>query len=710
MTINLFAQRKVCYKYLLLLITIFTCLKCLPLLANESYASESDANRSSQMEQGGTGLITIPTARMATEGDLFVNYHDSEKYRFWSVSIQLFPWMESTIRYTDIRTVLYSQHESFSGDQTLKDKGIDVKFRLLEETYFLPELSVAFRDIGGTGIFDSEFIGSSKRVGPIDFHLGIGFGELGNSDKVSNPFCHISSSYCERPTGYSSNGGQVEYNKFFKGPTALIGGIEYQTPWQALRLKLEYDGHDYSNDRAGDLIQDSNWNFGAVYQWRDFDLSLNYLRGNTLSFGFSYRMNLDTISQIKIDEPPQQLPEYPKVLAFEQINRNQLAQDLYYKAGFVIRTADVQSDEIIIYGRQIAYRDDKEAVERTARILAASLPDSIKTYRIVELNGSTPLVETVIDAPEFITAARYESLNPDITKSWVRQDIAQSTLDKYKPKKHSGFISGLETFWIQSFGSPEEFYMYQGGVFAIGGYAFNNIKLLGTAKVTLFENFDKFNYKVDPQNTPLPRVRTYVREYVTRSDVTLDRLYLQWQDRLAPNLYAQMYAGYLETMYGGFGAELLYQPVDSNFAYGIDLNYVKQRSFEDNYSFLDYKTVTGHANIYWRPSFINDIQLTLNVGQYLAKDKGVTLDFAKRFDSGIIVGAYAAFTDASSEDYGEGSFSKGFYVSMPFDLFTLRPSKGSGKMPWIPINRDGGQPLNRPIRLIDITSARYSDY
>jgi hypothetical protein len=167
-----------------------------------------------------------------------------------------------------------------------------------------------------------------------------------------------------------------------------------------------------------------------------------------------------------------------------------------------------------------------------------------------------------------------------------------------------------------------------------------------------------------------------------------------------------VYGGYLETMFGGVGGEILYRPVDSNLAFGFDINYVKQRSWESDFEFFDYKVVTGHANIYWQPPFLADTQLTLNIGQYLAKDKGVTIDLAKRFDSGIVVGAYAAITNASAADYGEGSFTKGFYISVPFDLFSLTPAKGRAHFPWVPIARDGGQAMRRPIKLINTTAER----
>ena len=102
----------------------------------------------SQMVQGGVGLWQTPTARMMPEGALSMSYTDNQEYRFMSVSLQLFPWMEATARYTDVRTRLYSNVDEFSGDQTLKDKGLDVKFRLWEESYYLPDISLGFRDFG----------------------------------------------------------------------------------------------------------------------------------------------------------------------------------------------------------------------------------------------------------------------------------------------------------------------------------------------------------------------------------------------------------------------------------------------------------------------------------------------------------------------------------------------------------------------------------
>lgn len=659
-----------------------------------------------QAVHGGVGLWQTPTARMADEGDFAINYTDNQEYRFWSVSLQLFPWMEATARYTDVRTRLYSDFPSFSGEQTYKDKGLDVKFRLWQESQYLPQVALGFRDFGGTGLFESEFVTFSKKAGDFDFHLGMGWGYLGTAANTKNPFCEVRDSFCSRPRGTSGEGGKIEYKKFFKGPASLFGGVVYQTPWQPLSLKLEYEGNDYSRDYAGVLEQDSRWNVGANYQWRDLTFDLNYQRGNTLGFGVHYAFNMHTIQQVKIK--PAMLPvTADRDTVPANINFNVLTHNLYNNAYFLPKSITIQGDEFILHGTSLAYRDDDELTERVGRVIVSQLPAHIKTIRVVEHAANMPQLEKVIDVDAFVAAASHDVLQPSIRSTYVRQAPDREALSRVKMRDDRGFYTGAEVFWIQSFGNPESFYMYQGGLFLGAGYRFNNqFSVHGTTKVTVLENFDQFNFKVDALESTLPRVRTYVREYVTRNKITVDNVYGHWQKEIAPSIFAQAYGGYLETMFGGVGTEVLYRPVDTNFAVGFDLNYVRQRSYESEFGFFDYKVLTGHVNLYWQPEFLPDTRLTFNIGQFLAKDKGVNVDFAKRFDSGMVVGAYAAITNASSADYGEGSFTKGFYLSIPFDLFSVKPSKGRGRIPWIPIGRDGGQPLNRPVKLIDLTEIR----
>ncbi|XNM72180.1 YjbH domain-containing protein [Escherichia coli] len=87
--------------------------------------------------------------------------------------------------------------------------------------------------------------------------------------------------------------------------------------------------------------------------------------------------------------------------------------------------------------------------------------------------------------------------------------------------------------------------------------------------------------------------------------------------------------------------------------------------------FTDYSVKTGHLTAYWTPSFAQDVLVKASVRQYLAGDKGGTLEIAKRFDSGVAVGGYATITNVSKEEYGEGDFTKGVYLGT-VDFF-VRP-------------------------------------
>ena len=675
--------------------------------ADESDQPTTYSVTPSQMVQGGVGLWQTPTARMMPEGALSMSYTDNQEYRFMSVSLQLFPWMEATARYTDVRTRLYSNVDDFSGDQTLKDKGLDVKFRLWEESYYLPDISVGFRDFGGTGFFESEFVNASKAVGPFDFHLGLGWGHLGYQNDITNPFCELRDSFCERPDGFSGRGGKVDYQNFFKGSMAVFGGVEYQTPLEGLSFKAEFEGNNYQQDRAGVLEQDSRWNFGAVYRWNNFDFSLNYQRGNTIGFGVSYKLNMHTVSQVKIDNPPREIQGIKPPENAAAVNRQKLYNDLRRNGGYVITDLEIDDEQATFYGLQTRYRDRNEGVERVGRILASELPESIQQYHLVEQSNNVPMVDTVIDAAKFREHATYSVPESSVEDTYRRVSPTQQQVDAYEPHRATGAFFSTKFFWTQTFGNPEDFYLYQIGLLSSVGYKFNeHLGIYGGIRTTLLDNFDKFNFTVDAEEAFLPRVRTRVREYVTGPMITLDTVFMQWSDRLADNWYYQGYGGYLETMFGGVGGEIMYRPIDSNFAFGVDINYVKQRDPDSTTAFMDYSAATGFASAYYQPDFLPDTRIRASVGQFLAKDRGINIDFAKRFDSGIVVGAFASFTNVSSEEYGEGSFTKGFYVSVPLDLFILQPATGRGQFPWVPIARDGGQMLNRPVQLIGVTEMR----
>ncbi|PDO83947.1 YjbH domain-containing protein [Kosakonia pseudosacchari] len=662
----------------------------------------------SQSDFGGVGLLQTPTARMAPEGELSFNYRDNHQYRYYSGSVQLFPWLETTLRYTDVRTRKYSTVEAFSGNQSYKDKAFDVKLRLWQEGYWLPEVSVGARDIGGTGLFDGEYLVASKAWGPFDFSLGLGWGYLGTSGNIKNPLCSYDEKYCTRDTRYKA-AGSTDTSQMFRGPTALFGGVEYQTPWNPLRLKLEYEGNNYQQDFAGKLPQRSKVNVGAIYRVTDWaDINLSYERGNTWMFGFTLRNNFNNLRPSYIDNArPKYQPQPQDAILQHSVVANQLTL-LKYNAGLTDPQIQVKGDTLYVTGEQVKYRNTQEGVERANRIIMNDLPDGIRTIRVTENRLNMPVVTTETDVASLKRHLEGEPLGQDTELVQKRE----TPIVPDKPEQgwyidKSSFDFHIDPVLNQSFGGPEAFYMYQLGVMATADWWLtDHLLTTGSLFGNLTNNYDKFNYTNPPRDSALPRVRTRVREYV-QNDVYINNMQANYFQYLGNNFYGQVYAGYLETMYGGAGAELLWRPVDSHWAFGIDGNYVKQRdwrSAQDMMKFTDYSVKTGHFTAYWTPWFAENVLVKASVGQYLAGDKGVTLDVSKHFDSGIVVGAYATKTNVSAAQYGEGDFTKGVYISVPLDLFSTGPTRSRAGIGWTPLTRDGGQMLGRKFELYNMTN------
>ncbi|PNH80309.1 YjbH domain-containing protein [Vibrio diazotrophicus] len=681
----------------------------------------------SQTDFGGTGLMQMPSARMMPEGELRFGTNHSEDYIHYNASLQLFPWLETTIRYSQVSSLLYSGNESFSGDTKYTDKSIDAKIRFWQETYWLPEMSIGFQDFGGTGLFDGEYVVASKNLGAFDVTMGIGWGYLGNRANLNGE--NTTSTDCNRNTGYEGTGGSFDVNRMFTGCSAIFGGIEYQTPFAPLRLKLEYDGNDYRSDfpvtQANEPMTVSTpWNFGLVYALADWaDLRLSYERGNTYFAGITLGTNLADLRPGWLDSS---VPDYSPVDKKSDLTNEEwakLTQDLSQVAGYSPVTVYHDSQSITVEGQQIKYRERSEAEQRAAVLLANSGLD-VKEYRLIETKHQQPLTETHINSRHFKRVIENDYPNASIDDVVVSMN-PKPIVGKAKAESWNRLQYGLSPSLQQSIGGSESFYLYAIGLSGNASYfASRHWLLSGSLYANVYNNYDKFKYTVPPDGTDLKRVRTLSRQYY--EDVALiDNLQLTYLDKFGDNTYTQAYAGYLETMFAGVGSEILYRPLDKNWALGINGNYVKQRdpdsllglynqeryldSTTGRYYNVQTGTATGHVTLYWQPKFwplFDNTLIKLSAGRYLTDDVGATVDFSKQFSSGVIAGAFATKTNLSSEEFGEGSFTKGFYISIPLDLMTVRPSQQRANITWMPIQRDGGQMLKRKYNLYTMTDAR----
>lgn len=702
------------------------------------YASESEQSfpfqpttlKPSQMDFGGVGLIQMPTGRMSEEGTFSFNYTQNNDYEFYSFSLQLMPWFESTIRYTEVQDLLYSNEDSFSGDTKYADKGIDAKVRLFSESYWLPEISLGMRDLGGTGLFDGEYIAATKSLatdnyGQFDFTLGLGWGYLGQRNNIKNPICDYSENFCTRNTGTKDNGGSIDYQRWFHGNTALYGGIEYQSLYTPLRFKLEYDGNDYSQDapvtRGGvKMKQDSPLNFGIVYGLTHYsDLKFSYERGNTLTLGVSLSTNFNDNKQLfKHKSLAQPSSNIDLELQQDEIDWQHIDHSLASISGYDKNEFYLKENELILVSEQQTYRDRDLAQDKAASVLSKTLTDDITHYTIIEKSKSMPVKTTDISRDAYLDYAGVNYINPSMDDVITEHSINRIPDSVANYHHDDDFYYGFSPSLTQTIGSAEDFYFYSLGAKLNTSYWLSSSwQLESSLYLNIHDNYDKFNFTVPTDNTSNPRVRTLAREYIHDNRLYITNLQLSNYQKLSDNLYQQTYLGYLESMFAGIGSELLYRQKNANWALGLDWNIVSQRNpntwletFNDAWSYSDSEEVldigtTGHASIYYRPDwgFLQNTLFRLDYGKFLAQDVGVQLDFSKQFNSGIIVGAYASKTDMSAEEFGEGSFTKGFYFTVPFDILTVKPSTSRAIFHWQPLTRDGGQKLKKQNQLYELT-------
>ncbi|WPX17013.1 YjbH domain-containing protein [Pseudomonas sp. 10S4] len=664
--------------------------------------------RYTQSDFGGVGLLQTPTARMAPAGELSVTASRTDPYSRYSLSLQPFDWLEGSFRYTAITNRKYGT-EALSGDQSFKDKAIDVKARLWEESHWAPQIALGARDIGGTGLFSSEYFVANKRYADLDFSLGIAWGYLGNRGISATRWRYSTASSMIGPRAMRpSPGPGVNSNAYFRGHPSLFGGVAYQTPWKPLSLKLEYEGNDYKNEPLDNPIkQDLPINIGVVYKLADsIDLSAAWERGNTAMFGITLHTNfVSRKAPAKTYDPPAEpLPAQAPSTPLDQVNWANVSSRLQQNAGYKVKRIAQRGSELLVYGEQSRYFNPAKGVGRASRILDNSVNQDIDWFTLIDQRYDMSIEETSVPRETFRAVVNNDQPLKDLHRSTeVNPALAHQENTLYS-QALDPFNYGFGLGYKQNIGGPDGL-LYQFTADADAQYRLTrNIWLSGMLSANLLNNYDKFTYDAP---SGLPRVRTDLRKYLTTSDVTMPTFQLNHAVQLDQNLYGMVYGGYLESMFAGVGSEVLYRPMGQRWSVGADLNFVRQRDFNQGFGLRDYQTVTGHVTGY--TELPGDVHAAVSVGRYLARDWGTTVDLSREFNNGVKFGGWVTLTTASKEDYGEGSFDKGIYISIPFDELMSTSTMRRANVVWAPLTRDGGARLNRAYSLQTMTDGRDSD-
>lgn len=203
------------------------------------------------------------------------------------------------------------------------------------------------------------------------------------------------------------------------------------------------------------------------------------------------------------------------------------------------------------------------------------------------------------------------------------------------------------------------------------------------------------------QTSNHPAVRRDVARFA--NGVSLERLYASWHTTPITDVHVGLTGGYLEEMYGGAGAEIVYRPFGSFFWAGADGWKLWRRDpfSELNADWSDEDLFSGHVRVgYDIPN--TRASVSLAAGQYLGGDKGVTFGALQKFSNGARLEADVTWTDREEDE--------GFFRDTRFDpkIRLTWPLGGPAshyamRMTLHQVGRDAGQMLDRPLPLEEMT-------
>ena len=542
---------------------------------------------------------------------------------------------------------------------------------------------------------------------------GIGWGMfVGNSNVIKNPLSIFTDSFNNRNDVSKKHrrGGNPATDKWFRGDAVFFGGIEaYLDKRNKLSLKLESNPFDYFKFGRGVFSEksyelrrsESDYNFGISYSFNEYgNIDLSYIKGNTInlsiSAGFSSKKSLRKKNKFEPDIKNKNYNTDKKnefyLDLLENLNNNKL----------LLQTANLNDSKLSI---TIDSPELINPIQYSSR--AAFIAEEILDFNNIKVDKiDVGLVTRGIQINNISYKTR-DLQNKKIHKVTIKRKSSVSNPNPTIYKKHEFrpvvkfpvIYSSLEPDIETHIGSPERFMFWGIGVRLSNEIQINrNITITSALAQSLASTFDEKDPNPDSK---MERVRTEIVSYLQESeDLYVKNLQIDYINSFLKDTYFRIGAGYLEKMYGGITSEFLYKPFNRNLAISLELNKVKKRNYDGRFDFLDYQTKTTHLNTaYYIPS--QNILLKLSLGKYIAGDRGYTIDVSRRMPSGWQSGFYFTRTNVSAEIFGEGSFDKGFYFKVPFNIFRKGYSKESVNFSMKTLTRDGGQKLELNNRLID---------
>ena len=654
------------------------------------------------------GLIEMPTAEMAPDATLSTTIGYAGNATRGTLSFQVLPRVIGSFRYS----LLTDADIAGARDGDYYDRSFDLRFQLLKEGTYLPAFSVGLQDFIGTGLYGGEYVVATKEVLPgVRLTGGLGWGRFGSYQSFGNTGDRPGTVNGRLDPEAIGRGGTANFDRFFRGDVSAFGGLSWDVT-DRFRAKLEYSSDDYEVERttSAGFEKTSPWNFGVDYRFENGNqLSLYHVYGTEVGAQLTILTNPRTAPVPGGNESypyPVKRRDPARVadLGWTTDQRRQARirsglGEALDGIGITLQGMTLEGNRATVRIQNRRYQAVPQAVGRTARTMSRALPDSISEFVIVITEGGLPASAVTLRRGDL------EQLEFDSAEAiYARADIVDSVglTPRPFPDTYPKIDWSFGPYLAYSSFDPDNPLRIDYGVRAKASVMLTaGLELAGSVSHRLGGNIADGS---DEVNTELPSVRTSAPLYADGSDTRLDRLTLAHFGRPAEDFYSRVTVGYLESMYAGASAEVLWKPVDSRLGLGAEINYVRRREFDQGFGLQSNTTptgeipeVNGHISAYYDLGY--GFHTQIDVGRYLAGDEGATLSVHREFDNGWRVGAFATKTNVSAEEFGEGSFDKGITVTIPLNWALGSQTRQTSTTTIRPVTRDGGARLSVSDRL-----------
>jgi hypothetical protein len=346
--------------------------------------------------------------------------------------------------------------------------------------------------------------------------------------------------------------------------------------------------------------------------------------------------------------------------------------------------------ELLLYYQNDHYFAETDAIDRIARVLSQEAPPEIEKFRLIAVVGGMPVREfDILRGPMERSYEQEDGTIFNHSAQMLPPAMNQPVLAEAQSDFYPQFSWALYPQFRQALFDPNQPFGVQFLAVAAGGlHLAPGLALFGSLEANIYDDFNTARVS----NSELPHVRSDFMKYFTQGKNGIGNLNAEYSFRLAPDVFAKVRGGYLESMFAGAGGEVLWRPEGARWALGADIYRVWQRDFDRLFGLQQYTVTTGHISLYYDSPWY-DLNFELRAGQYLAADRGLTIQITRRFSTGVEIGAFMTKTNVSAAQFGEGSFDKGLIIRIPLGWIGPLETQSELGLDLRPVQRDGGQPL-----------------